>query len=218
MGDQCGNRAVWTSSFPFRSLWRVCGERSGQEHCGESSGEVNDCKRMLVQGYLCERYRHSPNADFRFYGRRWSMQFRTVRDQQARMGKGMHTRYWVVIAKGSWSKDIFVRTTDILPRAIFIFTVADGVYSLGCCVTSKHVWDNASICCYLAVTSKGCWSKDIFVSTTAILPMTIFICTFARGVRSFGCLLTCKPASGNASICCYLVEIPIYNVGPRISL
>ena len=66
--------------------------------------------------------------------------------------------YLVVIAKGCWSKDIFVSTTDIFPMTMFIFTVADG----GCRVTSKHVWDNASTCCYLATISKKCCSKGIF--------------------------------------------------------
>ena len=33
----------------------------------------NDCKGMLVQGYLCEHYRHSPNGTFRVYSCRWSM-------------------------------------------------------------------------------------------------------------------------------------------------
>ena len=79
-------------------------------------------------------------------------------------------------------------TTDILPMIIFTFTVVDGICSFGCCVTSKHVWDNANICCYLVAISKDCWSKDIVGSTTHthVLPTTILICLVAPRVWSFG--------------------------------
>ena len=83
----------------------------------------------------------------------------------------------------------------------------DGQCSFGCRVTTKHVWENASMCCYLVVIAKGCWFKDIFVSTTDIFPMTIFMFTVADGVCSLGCSVTSKHVWDNASTCCYLAVI-----------
>ena len=51
----------------------------------------SDCKRMLVQAYLCECYRHTPNDHSHVYGCRWSLQFRMPHDQRARIGKCKHS-------------------------------------------------------------------------------------------------------------------------------
>ena len=117
---------------------------------------------------------------------------------------------FVIISKECWSKDIFGSTTHILPMTILMFTVANGVCGFGCCVTSKHVWDNASICCYLAMIPAKCWCKDIFGSTTHILTMIMLICPVALGVSSFGCN---APARAQLKFRCFLtrtenVELP----------
>ena len=102
----------------------------------------NNYKSMLVQSYLCEHYRHSPNDDFHVYVSRWSMQFRMQRDQQARMGQCKH-----MLLFGNDFKILFqgylcfVSITDIPPMTMLIFKVANGVCNFGCRVTSKHVWE-----------------------------------------------------------------------------
>ena len=72
--------------------WSVLPKHLQRKQSYQSTGLSfwNHCKRMLVQGYLCEHYRHSPDDDFHFYGCRWSRQFRMPRDQQARMGQCKH--------------------------------------------------------------------------------------------------------------------------------